>query len=461
MIVGFPLQASVECPHCHQPVHLPGVVEATRCDHCQRGLELSADRWAGWFGPAEFGEALGLAEGEGRTVQSLGEGAKYAYGRRQPRCQSCKTDIDVSRLGAYAASGGLRCACGEWIAVREATPTARQMLGAARFLVNEGPLDGARDRAPAEPVLFQCLACGGGLRVDGKERTVTCSYCKGSNYLPDALWLRLNPVRTVQTFFLVAELDAVAEQGLRASTEEGAAALGADPTASPEVLERLARSEDWEVRAAVARNPSTPEAALVRLAGDSDSDVLEALARHARIPPAVFPALLHHDDHSVRQALAQNPSVTMAQLMERLRRGEDDDDVLAAVIARDDVSAEALDLLSRHDDYEVRAEVAKSPRAPDAVLVALASDHDNDVRRALLSRRALPVAAIERLVACDDESVSESARKRPEYLPVVAAGRRRTLVLVGCAGALLAGLILVGGLAALVLSMTRGLGRVF
>ncbi len=46
---------------------------------------------------------------------------------------------------------------------------------------------------------------GGKLPVDGASRTVTCPHCSAANYLPDGLWLQLNPTPRVQAFFLVCD----------------------------------------------------------------------------------------------------------------------------------------------------------------------------------------------------------------------------------------------------------------
>lgn len=47
---------------------------------------------------------------------------------------------------------------------------------------------------PVSALVTACLSCGAGLKVDGSDRVVECDHCSASNFLSDALWLRLHPV---------------------------------------------------------------------------------------------------------------------------------------------------------------------------------------------------------------------------------------------------------------------------
>ena len=54
-------------------------------------------------------------------------------------------------------------------------------------------------------MMFSCLSCGAGLKVDGKSRTVDCSYCNTENFLPEELWRRFNPVPKAGVVFMLME----------------------------------------------------------------------------------------------------------------------------------------------------------------------------------------------------------------------------------------------------------------
>jgi hypothetical protein len=52
------------------------------------------------------------------------------------------------------------------------------------------------DDAPStvsKPVIFKCPSCLAGLDIDGARRIVSCRYCDSDIYLPDDLWMHLNP----------------------------------------------------------------------------------------------------------------------------------------------------------------------------------------------------------------------------------------------------------------------------
>ncbi len=65
--------------------------------------------------------------------------------------------------------------------------------------------------ASTRPVRFPCPSCDASLSVDGSSRTVECSYCHTSAYLPDDLWRRLHPVRTARRIQLLLD-DGLAAQ---------------------------------------------------------------------------------------------------------------------------------------------------------------------------------------------------------------------------------------------------------
>jgi hypothetical protein len=58
--------------------------------------------------------------------------------------------------------------------------------------------------------------------------------------------------------------------------------LARNPATSPQVLESLSHSTNWQVRARVAANANTPEATLERLAGDPERGVRESVERNLR-----------------------------------------------------------------------------------------------------------------------------------------------------------------------------------
>jgi hypothetical protein len=204
---GLTLRVSLTCRQCHQPLHVPGLVEEALCPRCTGVARVPASAWRTWFDEDTVRDAASSPVGTVQEIRVMsGDGdAKVAIGRRMPRCPDCTTAVAPDDLAATAGRGGLRCACGTWISCRPASPLARQVVPTARFLVGEGPL-GAPTAEPAGanvPLLFSCQACSASLKVDGARRDVVCAACGGVTYLPDGVWLRLHPPHTVRTFFLV------------------------------------------------------------------------------------------------------------------------------------------------------------------------------------------------------------------------------------------------------------------
>jgi hypothetical protein len=76
------------------------------------------------------------------------------------------------------------------------------MAPSARLILGE--MGASEAAAGPQAVLCPCLQCGGGLRVDGKSRVVTCGYCQSPNFIADALWLRMHPAHKKQWIYLVA-----------------------------------------------------------------------------------------------------------------------------------------------------------------------------------------------------------------------------------------------------------------
>jgi hypothetical protein len=55
----------------------------------------------------------------------------------------------------------------------------------------------------ARPVLMQCPGCGGPLAIThDSPRTTRCQHCKADVYLPDDLWRRLHPAKTVREWYV-------------------------------------------------------------------------------------------------------------------------------------------------------------------------------------------------------------------------------------------------------------------
>ncbi len=196
------------CPHCGNPIVLGGPVLHTSCDSCQRRVDLPPELWRSIL--ENLDEDYHLFQwGSSRSSQLFACGFSVAieYGKQVPSCPDCHKTIPYVEVGTDARLPCERCSrpldvfpAPAWL--RQVVPTAVQLYAADREL--DGTAGGAAPVAPADdtkPVLMPCPGCAASLSLDAASpRVTTCAYCRSDVYLPDALWQKLHPVRTVTRF---------------------------------------------------------------------------------------------------------------------------------------------------------------------------------------------------------------------------------------------------------------------
>ena len=191
--VGF------SCPECMGPVPLNAIAETVQCAHCMSNvaarpqldsLSTDFDRW----GPPEKWRS-----GELHANVNVGNGTRTEADVRVAVCRACQVPIDGDDVAAaLATSTGVACrGCGQVTAVRLADALVRYVLSSARLVLGEAPAVAGPPTA-VQAVLCACLDCGAGLSVDGTQRIVVCTYCNSSNFISDALWLRMHPAHKKQ-----------------------------------------------------------------------------------------------------------------------------------------------------------------------------------------------------------------------------------------------------------------------
>ncbi len=210
-MAGILIELRGQCSGCGNPLPINALVPQVACPVCQRITPFGAEIWNTLLEDA-ISETRGLAVGEGRnTTLMTGVGTfQLQYGRLEPRCEACKTDVAMRFVHTHASRGFVACVgCGRWLSARALPPGLDSIVfKRVQYVIGEDTSQfstgepGLQTPAGTEPVIFQCPQCGGALRVDGSTRTVPCEYCRSNLYLPDDLWNRLHPVKTVQRWFL-------------------------------------------------------------------------------------------------------------------------------------------------------------------------------------------------------------------------------------------------------------------
>jgi hypothetical protein len=205
---GIAVELSTTCSKCQAPLPLNGASESVLCDHCRTPTATPPDLWQRLLGEA-VGEAVAMAKNEGRTHTILMGSANYKLmvGRQDPRC-ACKTPFAQEAILRSAGTGSVQCsACGKPSAVRPAPAWIKAIHPAALLVVGETMGAQAAQRIDPKDLRFHCYHCGSALPLDGASRTVACAYCRNSVMVPDDIWLRLHPARTVDRWFVVLALD--------------------------------------------------------------------------------------------------------------------------------------------------------------------------------------------------------------------------------------------------------------
>lgn len=212
------LTMSVPCDHCAKPIPINGPTQRLHCDHCQRETTLT-----------RMAEELSLAA---EQMQSMGSPYRSTlYSSADPLCAQCGEQVPIDEYVGY--SGGvtaLYCpSCGSqmptypapsWL--RDQLPGALQVFGGDPELAREhAGLSLHVNQKRVDPVMMACPGCAGSLSVgEHSARTLACSYCHGQVFIPDELWRRLHPVKTMKRWTLTYVGSLKTEEELREEEEE-------------------------------------------------------------------------------------------------------------------------------------------------------------------------------------------------------------------------------------------------
>ena len=211
------------CKSCGNPLPVNALVEKVQCASCQSVASFPYSYWKKSLLESALTEYKELSEGEGQP-QTLMTGEytfNITYGNQKPRCRKCKTTLDVNKYDEFVSAGKAVCEkCKNPVTARLLPEDAKQFFPLVKYLfgedsdmfsvVPEGKVSAEIEKS-AKPILFTCPSCAGNLKIDGSSRMITCNFCNSEIYLPDDLWMRLHPVKTVDRWYLVLD-DAVVEK---------------------------------------------------------------------------------------------------------------------------------------------------------------------------------------------------------------------------------------------------------
>ncbi|MFV8753236.1 hypothetical protein ACNOYE_22030 [Nannocystaceae bacterium ST9] len=219
---------TVRCEHCSAPVPINGPLRRAHCRNCQREFPI-----------ARLHDELALAS-EG--MQRLGSPYVVRWASAaEPQCRKCEKVVPIAELDSIGSTTIACPACGtglpsyaapEWL--RAKLPAIRRVFGGDPELAGELALE--LPSTELAPIAMACPQCSGGLSITAADdRVVVCRYCTASVFLPDELWRRLHPAKTMLAWTVsysgerlvtaeaLAEAEAEAERA-KAEAERAAAA---------------------------------------------------------------------------------------------------------------------------------------------------------------------------------------------------------------------------------------------
>jgi DNA-directed RNA polymerase subunit RPC12/RpoP len=200
---SFTITLKVDCDYCGAMLPINGPLRSVVCDHCQKTKTLV---------PAAWCEQVSTAA-EGMSVLGNPYTCDYTEST-DPLCPGCDKHfpVDESVIGQDTFVACPHCgrkmatfSAPDWL--KKELPGVVQIFGADR----EGPegVPAGADAVEAEPdaarpAVLNCPNCQAALKISrDTERLIPCQHCGSDVFLPDALWFKLHPVRTVRAWTMV------------------------------------------------------------------------------------------------------------------------------------------------------------------------------------------------------------------------------------------------------------------
>jgi hypothetical protein len=228
-LIAARIRVTLDCPECAAPIAVNGVVDQVLCGACQSVVALEDE--------FSWRELLTYASHEGCMEHKMlintkrvkvmdyflalgNEGGRLFRNHRQilvevevgpPACPACKEALGLGALGQEVAKEGTKVdafcpSCGGSVPIRVPSKRQRHAVHEACVAIAcESTVRGdLAEPETHETVLFSCMGCGAPLPINASvPRISTCEFCEATNYLPDALWLRLHPAQRKRPFYFL------------------------------------------------------------------------------------------------------------------------------------------------------------------------------------------------------------------------------------------------------------------
>jgi hypothetical protein len=199
------LKVVTKCSFCDSPVIINGPVLKLKCKFCDKELLFSKNLWNEII--YKLDEFIYDSKSGAKNTLTSGSGKfefKVTYSNDVPKCVKCKTELNVE--GVYGDS--IKCEdCGELNSICKSPEwidysSAKMIIGG----VKEG-VDSKTDLDKSlQPIAMNCPNCSSPLKItQEKTRVTTCEYCESEFYIPEPVWDKLHPKKTVTTWSIKFE----------------------------------------------------------------------------------------------------------------------------------------------------------------------------------------------------------------------------------------------------------------
>lgn len=214
------IELSTECSSCGNPLPINGFSEKIFCTKCNNVNVIDNKLWSSLLeDKAEEVKKFADSEGQNSKIMTGQYSFDMLFGKKNARCNKCKTDIPESEILKFKEAGEYKCTkCSELISIRPADKILKGIMPVADYIVSED--ESILSQSPekplkpenVKPVMFNCPSCAGNLEIDGTARLVVCKFCDSKIYLPDDLWFTMHPVKTKGRWYIVLNEQTLSEE---------------------------------------------------------------------------------------------------------------------------------------------------------------------------------------------------------------------------------------------------------
>jgi len=182
-----------KCMECGKFIPINYPAQKIQCDYCQSDIDLNEDLWKTIF---EYDSGL---------ITSLNYEIDIDKRKTKPICTNhkCKEEIDIEDISIGNNKGILCQKCGK---ETQNYPAPEWFKNYTEHDTRPAQIIGADQPSKQEfkTVITKCISCGASLSVSPENPRITnCEHCDTSQYLPDEIWLKLHPVKSRKTWYIL------------------------------------------------------------------------------------------------------------------------------------------------------------------------------------------------------------------------------------------------------------------